>query len=101
VDLTNRRNEFCREKINEVVFPKLKFLIRKGVPLKQMRQFILNVFAIANLDTQMDYQLSLKQVSHALEELISNAPTFGQKVKLEKLLVHHCLSSAGMRVDLM
>ena len=99
IDLTNKRNMFVREGVNEPIFPKLKYLIRKGVPLKSMKEYVLNVFAIANIDTQIDFTFAVKQVSHALEEFIENSPTFGHKIKLDVLLNHHSLNRAGMRVN--
>lgn len=98
VDITNKKNQFTREKVNEPVFPKLKFLIRKGVPLKLMKDYIQNIFGIASTDTEIDYKFAFKQVAASIEDLIENSPTFGQKMKLEQLLKHHSLNKSGMRV---
>ena len=95
IELKSDKNEFQREKVNEAVMSKLKFAIRKGVPLELMRKYILCLFAIENFNTDLEYNVALR----ALEESrISKAesPTFGQRGRLERLLIHHCLNREGM-----
>lgn len=99
VDLQNRRNEFIRQQVNEVVFPKLKFLIRKGVPLETMKQYILSLFAITNINTEIEYNLAYKLLDSSASQ--QESPTFGQKKRLEKLLTHHCLTPAGIQVTVL
>ena len=70
VDLQNRRNEFIRTEVNEVVFPKLKFLVRKGVPLKLTKQYILSLFGLTNVDTLIEYNLAFKLVADNLPSYI-------------------------------
>ena len=98
VNLEQNRSSFEREKVNEAVFPKLKYLIRKGVPLEKTRAYVQCVFGIASLNTKPRYNADYKLVADSLEHHLENCPTFGQKVPLEKLLVHHALSKEGLHV---
>lgn len=98
IDLDPKRNLFIREKINEAVIPKLKFLIRKGVPLDTTRRLILNLFGITNIDTKLEYRVSKDQFKEILQEFTSISPIIGSKVKIDSILNHHCLNSDGLRV---
>lgn len=98
VDLDPKRNSFAREKINEAVIPKLKFLIRKGVPLDMMRKLILNLFGLTNIDTKLEYRIAKDQFKDALKEFLSLSPIIGTKVKIDSILNHHCLNAEGLKV---
>ena len=98
VNLEKNRSSFEREKINEAVFPKLKYLIRKGVPLEKIKSYVQCVFGITNLNTTMRFNADYKLIADSLDHHLDNCPTFGQKAKLEKLLVHHALTKEGVHV---
>lgn len=98
VDIEVNRSQFVREKVNEAVFPKLKFLIRKGVPLLLTKTYLQSVFGISNLNTDIEYKVSYKLISDNIDSFLGNCPTFGLKVKIEKLLYHHCLTREGIKV---
>lgn len=99
IDLPKQTREFKREKINEPVFIKHKYIIRKGVPLDQIRAYIQKLFGIENIKTDIEYELSLKQVSMGLDLMVAKPPTFGPQKDLEKILVHHVLNTQGVRVE--
>ena len=98
IELPEQSREFKREKINEPVFIQHKYIIRKGVPLDQVRSYIQKLFGIELIKTDIEYELSLKQVSTGLDLMIVKPPTFGPQKDLEKVLVHHVLTPEGLRV---
>lgn len=96
IDIEHRRKEFQREKINEAVFPRLKFAIRKGVPLDIIKKYILAIFPIDEASSKIEFSVAHKLVSEKLTSLMDHYPTFGAKMQIEDLLKHRCLNTQGV-----
>ena len=99
VVLVNRNSDLFRERINEPIFPDEKYLIRKGVPLDQTKSYIQTLFGITNLKTEIQYNMSLKQVQDNLAQLVAEPPTFGENLAFDRILAHHCLNPEGIKVE--
>lgn len=98
VNLGGMKVSFGNSGVNEVVCPKLKYLIRKGVPLDQTRLYILTIFALVDFNSDIEYTNALKSVESTLESDMKRCPTFSDKKIFSKVLKHHCLNVEGIKV---
>ncbi|EGR28462.1 Ras family protein, putative [Ichthyophthirius multifiliis] len=86
-----------RDDKTEVLAPKWKYLIRKGVPMQIMKQIILDIYKRTFTDNEMEYQIALKIVfKDQIPANFRNTPIFMQDNRpLEEIVKINILNKQG------
>lgn len=92
------RNKEIDKQLKQSLLHTHRYVIRKGVPLKYMKQFILHLFE--RLDTKQndkEYEIYLNTAFEGrIPDDFKNVPLFSEQNDLEEILRFHFLTNKGL-----